>query len=340
MSRFKVVMVAQDSTSPDWVSAQLEAAGVDFSVHVCRDRDDLTLYASDADLAWIFGGADLLMGENLTALERCGAILRTGSGTDNVDVKTATELGILVVNTPQAVADQVADHAISLLFSLVREITRHDRMVRSGQWAASAAMSTHRRFQGAVMGLVGFGHIPRLVIQKLSGFDMQFVANDPYVTREVITSYGAESVSLDEVLQRSDYVSLHCPLTEETFHLIGEREFRLMPSQVLLINTARGEVVDEGALIKALKLKWIAGAALDVFEQEPVDPQNPLLAMENVIVTPHFAGYSDTTPQEFYEASIEAILDFAQGRWPRSVVNSDVKPRWDTLAPSRYSRDA
>ena len=123
-----------------------------------------------------------------------------------------------------------------------------------------------------------------------------------------------------------------CPLIEETLHLIGEREFRLMQAHALFVNTARGKVVDERALITALEQGWIAGAALDVFEQEPVDPHNPLLAMENVIATPHFAGYSDTTPYEFYVASVEAILDLAASRWPHSVVNPTVKPRWGSAA--------
>jgi D-3-phosphoglycerate dehydrogenase len=271
----------------------------------------------------------------LTALEKCGAILRTGSGTDNVDGKRATELGIVVVNTPHAVADQVADQAISLLFSLVRHITLHDRMVRSGQWRAAAVMSPQRRFKGAVLGLVGFGHIPRLITQKLAGFGMSFLAHDPYVAPDVTANFGAELVTLDELLQRSDYVSLHCPLTEQTYHLLDESEFRLMQPHALFVNTARGKVVDEPALIKALEQKWIAGAALDVFEQEPIAADNPLLRMENVILTPHFAGYSDTTPHEFCEASVEAILDLAQGRWPRSVVNPDAKPRWANLSPRR-----
>jgi D-3-phosphoglycerate dehydrogenase len=318
---------------PDWVAKRLTDAGIDFAVHICEDKDDVSRYASDADLAWVFGGGKVLYGENLDALQKCGAILRSGSGTDNVDVKRATELGILVVNTPQAVADQVADHAISLLFSLVRHITRHDRAVRNGQWETLAVMSPYRRFRGAALGLIGFGHIPRLVTQKLSGFDMRFLAYDPYVAGDVLTSHGAESVSLDDVFKWSDYVSVHCPLIEETHHLIGEREFRLMQAHALFVNTARGKVVDERALIAALEQGWIAGAALDVFEQEPVDPHNPLLTMENVIATPHFAGYSDTTPYEFYTASVEAILDLAAGRRPHSIVNPTVTPRWGPLSP-------
>jgi D-3-phosphoglycerate dehydrogenase len=333
MKPFKVVLVANDALLPDWVPQRLTSAGIDFAVHICKTRDDLDRYAGDADLAWVFGGGRVLFGDNLDALIKCGAILRSGSGTDNVDVKRATELGIFVVNTPQAVADQVADHTISLLFSLVRHITRHDRTVRKGQWETLATMSPYRRFHRAILGLIGFGHIPRLVTQKLSGFDMRYLAYDPYVGKDVLASHEVESVSLDEVFARSDYVSVHCPLIEETYHLIGERAFRLMQPHALFVNTARGKVVDEKALITALEQGWIAGAALDVFEQEPIDPRNPLLAMENVIATPHFAGYSDTTPHEFYEASVEAILDLASGRRPHSIVNPTVKPRWDPLLP-------
>jgi len=333
MARFKVVLVIKDSNPlPDWVAERLKDTSIEFCVAICWNKQDLACHASDADVVWAYGGRRLLEGENLTVLQKCGAILRTGSGTDNVDVKTATEMGIIVANTPHVVADQVADHAISLLFSLVRQVTRHDRLIRRGKWDYRLAMPT-RCYRGATLGLVGFGRIPKLVVQKLSGFEMNFLAYDPYLAAEVVASHGAKSVSLDELLRAANYVSLHCPLTEETHHLIGERELRLVQPHSLLVNTARGKVVDEQALIRALQEGWIAGAALDVLEKEPPDPHNPLLSIENVIVTPHIGGMSDTYPQEFCEASVKALTDLAAGRWPRSVVNPDVTPRWGELAP-------
>jgi D-3-phosphoglycerate dehydrogenase len=332
VKRFKVVQVANDDHRvPDWVPKQLENAGIEFSVSICWNKEDLTRHASDADVVWLYSGRHLLKGESLSVLKRCGAILRTGSGTDNVDVKLANEMGIIVVNTPQAVTDSGADHAISLLFALVRQVVFHDRMIRRGEWNHKLALPG-RRYREATLGLVGFGHISRLVIQKLSGFEMNFVAYDPYINAETMAAHGAKSVAVDELLQTADYIIMLCPLTEETHHMISERELRLMQSNALFVNISRGEVVDEQALIKALQEGWIAGAALDVLEKEPPEPDNPLLTMENLILTPHFAGYSDSYLEDNYAASVEAIIDLAEGRWPRSVVNPDVTPRWGRLS--------
>ena len=336
MAGFKAVQVVNDGhPMPAWVPERLAEAGIDFSVGICWTKDDLARHAADADLAWVYGGRRLLVGENLDVLERCSAILRTGSGTDNVDVSRATTFGIIVANTPYAITDSVADQAISLLFSLVRQVTRHDRYVHRGQWDFRLALPG-RRFQGATLGLVGFGRIAQSVMAKLSGFGMRFLAYDPYVPAEVMASRGATPASLDELLQTADYVSVHCPLTEQTRHLIGERGLRLMQPHAFLVNTSRGPVIDEQALIKALREGWIAGAGLDVLEQEPIDSASPLLAMDNVIVTPHFAGYTDRYPEDDYAASVEAIIDMAGGHLPRSVVNPRVKPRWGALAPNPH----
>ncbi len=337
MKHFKVVQVANDEHDTlDWVPERLEEAGIQLSVAMCWSKDDLARYASDADVVWLYSGRHLLKGENLLVLERCGAILRTGSGTDNVDVKLATEMGIIVVNTPQAVSDPVSDHTISLLFALVRQVAFHDRMIRHGEWNYQLALPG-RRFRGATLGIVGFGRIARLVTKKLAGFDMKFVAYDPCVSTETMAAHSVTSVSLDKLLQTADYVILLCPLTEETHHMIGERQLYLMPSHSLLVNTARGKIVDENALVKALQKGWIAGAALDVLEKEPPSEDNPLLSMENVILSPHFAGYSDTYLEDNYRYSVEALIDLAQGRWPRSVVNVEVKPRWPELAPREHN---
>jgi D-3-phosphoglycerate dehydrogenase len=335
VDRFKVVQVIEDrNPRPDWLAGRLADAGVDYSVQICWTKEDLEKYAADADVVWSYGGRHgLLEGDNLKVLKKAGAILRTGSGTDNIDKETATELGIIVVNTPHAVAERVADHTISLLFSLVREITRHDRLIRSGQWDCWLAMPSAHDYRGATLGLVGFGRIPQFIVKKLVGFKMNVLAYDPYVDPEVMAELGVESVDLDDIFRRSDYVSLHCPLTDQTCQLVGERELRMMKPKALLVNTARGAVVDEAALIKALEEGWIAGAAMDVLEKEPPVPDNPILQMANVIFTPHVAGLHTKYPEDFAETSVEAILDLKERRWPRSVVNPDVKPRWGELAP-------
>jgi D-3-phosphoglycerate dehydrogenase len=270
------------------------------------------------------------MGNNLTHLEKCGAILRTGSGTDNVDISAATQLGIIVANTPHVTVDPVADQTISMLFSLVRQVTRQDRMIRHGVWNAAPAMPL-RRFRGATLGLIAFGRIPQAIVRKLSGFGMSFIAYDPYVSSDVMASLGVKRVSLPELLQTADYVSVHCPLTEDTVRLLGEPQFRLMQPHAVFINTSRGAVVDELALTRALQESWIAAAALDVLEKEPPEFNNPLLTMENVILTTHNGGFSDVFPEDMCEASVEVLLDLKARRWPRSVVNPGVRPRWGAM---------
>jgi D-3-phosphoglycerate dehydrogenase len=173
------------------------------------------------------------------------------------------------------------------------------------------------------------------MVEKLRGFGFHFLAFDPYVTEAVFRSCDVQSAPLDELLRASDFVSLHCPLSKETHHLIGERELRLLQPHALLVNTSRGPVIDEPALIRALQEKWFAGAALDVMEQEPPAPDNPLLSLENVILTPHISGYDSSYPQAVLEASIEALIDLAEHRWPYSCVNPKVTPRWGAMLPRR-----
>jgi len=319
----------------EWVPARLAEAGIELVEAISWNKEELARNAGDADIVWAYGGRhELLEGENLAVLKKCWAILRTGTGTDNIDRKTATELGIIIVNTPDQSTDSVADHTISLLFSLVRLVPWHDRLMRKGTWDPWL-LEPGRRFRGATLGLVGFGRIPRMIIGKLIGFTMNFMACDPNVSAEEMAFHGVKKASLEEMLAAADYVSLHCPLLEETHHLIGERELRLMQPHSLLVNTARGKVIDEPALIKALQEGWIGGAALDVLEAEPADPDNPLFTMDNVVLTGHLAGHSDAHAEECCEHAVRALIDLAEGRWPSSVVNPEVVPRRGKLAPPR-----
>lgn len=324
MTRFKAVLL-ENYPVPAAALDTLAQAGIDFAVHECRTPADLSQYAADADLVWVWGSY-VVNAETLALLPQCGAILRTGSGTDNVPVAAATGRGIVVANTPEAHNDAVSNHAIGLLFAVVRNIVVLDQRARTGQWRP-VRTGGGWHLHGQTLGLVGFGLAARLVAKKMSGFDLTTLVYDPYVSAEVITAAGAQPATLDEVLAQSDFVLLHCPLTPQTHHLIGERELRLMKPTAILINTARGPVVDEPALIRALNEKWIAAAGLDVFEQEPPDPANPLFAMSNVVVTPHTAGESDEDRDLAFKLSVDSIVALAQGRYPRSYVNRSVKPR-------------
>ena len=328
MGRFKVALVALNNQSvPDWVSGPLVQAGIDFVARDCVTREALAQHAGDADVVWVMGSHECLYAENLDVIPRCGAIIRAGSGTDNIPIAEATQRGIIVANTPGATSDSVSDHALGLLLAVTRQIARQDRIIRQGQWAATQGWPGWH-LHGQSLGLVGFGHIPQLLVKKVRGYDFTVRAYDPFVNAEAMAAHGVQAASLEAVMAQSDFVSVHCPLTKDTRHLIGEKELRAMKPTAVLINTARGPVIDEPALIRSLREGWIAAAGLDVFEQEPISPDNPLLAMDNVVLTPHIAGYSDESGALFWRLSLETALDLAAGKWPRSVVNPGVKPRW------------
>ena len=329
---FKVSLVGIDGDHvPEWVYAELKKAKIDFVFKPCKSRAELAEVGGDADVIWVFGNHESVYKENLDVLKKCGAIIRTGSGTDNIPVAEATKLGIIVANTPLAASDTVADHAIGLLFAVTRQIVNQDRLVRAGKWDRNLAWPNYH-LRGQTLGLIGFGHIARLVARKMSGFDMKLVSHDPVVGPEVMAPFNVKALPFDALLKEADYVFVHTPLLPTTRHLINERALRQMKPTAVLINTSRGPVVDEPALIRALTEKWIAAAGLDVFEQEPIDPANPLLELDNVVVTPHIAGYSDIFWHSFWRHSVDTAVDMAEGRWPRSYVNPDVKPRWRHLS--------
>jgi len=254
--------------------------------------------------------------------------LRSGSGTDNIPVAEAGELGILVANTPEAVAVTVAEHVMGLLLAVIRQIAIQDRAVRAGTWDRYHAWPNWHMV-GQTFGLIGFGHIARHVVRKATGFEMKAISFDPVVDAEVMAGLGVESVSFEDLLKRSDFLTIHCPLTDQTHHLIGERELRMMKPEAVLINTSRGKVIDEAALARALAKGWIAAAGLDVLEQQPPDPDNPLLKLDNVVITPHIAGYSDTYVRDFWGHSVRTLIEMSTGRRPLWVVNPHVKPRFE-----------
>ena len=329
MKRFKVALISLDQQIvPDWAPKKLADEGIEFAVKECLTRQDLAEMAGDADVVWVLGSHQVLYAENLDVIPNCGAIIRTGSGTDNIPIEEATRLGIVVANTPDALTDAVAEHAIGLLFAVIRHIPLQDRAVRRGVWDRDLAMP-RLLLRGQTLGLVSFGRISQAVARKLNGFDLTILAYDPYVSSEAAERLGGRLTRLDEVLSRSDFVSIHCPLTKETHHLIGEHELRQMKPEAILINTARGSVIDEAALLRALTEGWIGAAGLDVLEQEPIPPDNLLLQLDNVVITPHIAGYSDEYLPNSWRLSVETAIDLAQGRWPRSYVNPEVKPRWN-----------
>ena len=256
----------------------------------------------------------------LENLPKCKVVSRYGVGVDSVDLKAATDLGIIVANVPDYCLGEVADQTISIILALIRKTAFFDQKVKSGQWDFRLGIPINRT-RGKTLGLIGCGKIGMEVSKRISSFGIKVIAFDPYIgkTPEVI-----ELKDIDSVLKESDIISIHCPLNDSTRHLIGEREFTKMERKPLLVNTSRGAIVDEKALINALKQGHISGAGLDVLEKEPPDAQNPLLKMENVVLSPHIGFYSEESISELKRRTAKNVSEVLMGKWPSSVVNHEV----------------
>src|SRR5262249_221314 len=254
---------------------------------------------------------------------------------DIVDVDAATKHDILVTNVPNDwCEDEVADHAVALLLAVARKITVYDRATRGGTWAWQSGAPIHR-LRGSVLGLLSFGAIARALGTGAAGFGMQIAVHDPYVEAEAITAAGATAVSFEDLLAASDCLVIQAPLTPETHHLFDERRLRRMKPTAILINTARGPIVDDHALHRALSEGWIAGAGLDDIEEEPAkvrdwQPDNPLLDLDNVVITPHAAYYSEEALGTVRRFAAEEVVRVLSGQAPLSPVNAGelVEARW------------
>ena len=260
----------------------------------------------------------------IDAMERCKVISRYGIGLNTIDVSKATERGIYVANVPDGSLDEVSDHAIALVLGLKRGIGRYDRTLRSGSWNYAAAKPL-TRLRGQTIGYVSFGKIAQRMAQKMAGFGVKQIAYDPYCDARLATSMGIELVAFDHFLAASDIVSVHVPLTAETHHILSDQAFAAMKTTALLINTARGPVVDEQALVRALTTGQIAGAGLDVFEEEPLAANSVLASLDNVLLSPHAAWYSEDSEQEIRRKTAQNVVDVLQGHEPTYLANPAVR---------------
>lgn len=247
------------------------------------------------------------------------------AGVENVNVKEATKRGILVFNVKGRNAHAVSDFTVGMLLAEARNIARAHYAIKNGEWRKTFSNSDHiMELHDKTIGIIGFGYIGRLVAKKLSGFDMNTLVYDPYVSKEEIESLGYKKAELDELLRNSDFVTINARLTEENRNMIGEEQLRMMKKTAILINTGRAGLVDHDALIKALKEKWIAGAALDVFPVEPIEEDSPLLELDNVTLTTHIAGTTTEALTNSPYLLMEDISKFFKGENPRFIVNPEV----------------
>jgi len=319
MRRPKVVVTDYVFPSLEIEHAVLGAVNAEVVAMRATSEDQLLDVIADADALLVCYAP--ITRRVIDRLQRCRIIARYGIGVDNVDVTAASARGIIVTNVPDYCIDEVSDHAVALLLACARKVPYLDRRVRGDRWDARDAVPM-RRVRGQVLGLVGFGRIPRRVADKARPLGLEVVAFDPFVGDAEMSAHDVGNVTLDVLLGRSDFVSVHAPLTPETRGMIGEAALRAMKPTAYLINTARGPLVAEAALVRALREGWIAGAALDVLETEPPGPDHALRRLDNVILTPHVAFYSEESVQDLQRKAAEEVRRVLSGESPRYPVNS------------------
>jgi D-3-phosphoglycerate dehydrogenase / 2-oxoglutarate reductase len=320
---------ARDQTvENDW-SFELESLGsiADIVEVEANSRTEFIEGVRDADAIMTSWGMRIDK-EIIDALQRCVVIGVGSVGVDMVDVEAATAAGIVVTNVPDVFIEEVADHAMMLLLDTARMTPAMSRIAAEGRWWDGRQLLTTRpRLLGQTLGLYGFGNVARCTARRAKAFGLHLITHDPYVSEMEITEAGVEPVGFHELLERSDFVSIHTPHNAETEQAFDAETLSRMKPTAILINTARGSIVDEQALIKALRAGTIAGAGLDVLEQEPPEADNPLLTMPNVVVTPHVASATTRMRPETRRRVGREVALVLRGRWPLSCVNPSVLPR-------------
>jgi D-3-phosphoglycerate dehydrogenase / 2-oxoglutarate reductase len=303
----------------------IEGAGGKLVCTIARDEVERIRIAKTAEV--LVASMTPLTDSFLSSLPELVGLVRTGIGVDTVDLRAATELGIVVANVPDFCRDEVAEHTLGLILAVSRKIARADRKVRQGQWRGlvQREILPIYRLRGRTLGLIGMGKIGRTVAQKAQALGMTVIACDPYLSPAEAKQLGVSLLSLEELLPYADIVSLHVPLTPETRHLINARTLALMKPQAFLINVARGAIVDEIALEAALEEGRLAGAALDVLEVEPPPPSHPLFKFENLVFTSHFASCSVEAFADLRRQVSEQVAQILRGQFPTHLVNSEVR---------------
>jgi len=315
-----------DTSSLEQQSRAINAAGGTLVRYEGSSSADLAMALKDVDAAMLQGhGFDPSAFAHMGLHGRCKGLASFGHGFDHLDLVAATSNGVILANTASFGTEEVSNHTMMHFLVCSRKFVLHDKLVRSGVWTRKQ-LAPMGHILGQVFGIVGLGDIGRAVARKARAFGLKVIAYDPYVSSWDALEYNVEMTdSLETLCQRSDYISVHVYLNEETRHMISHEQFAVMKPGAYLINCARGGVVDEAALIDALQKKRIAGAGLDVFEKEPVDPANPLLKMDNVSVTNHYASYSEVAWERAQTQLGEEAVRIATGMWPMSLINPEVR---------------
>ena len=260
----------------------------------------------------------------ITEMKKCRIVVTASVGYDHIDLKAASSRGIYVSNAPGYCAEEVADHTIGLMIAVTRKILILNKSTRAGKWDDWQAAEPVFRLRDRTLGIVGLGRIGTAVSLRAKALGLNVIAYDPYIPIGRDTSVGVKSVKFDVLLRESDIISMHVPLTDETRHMIGAREIEKMRNGVFIINTARGALIDPKALVESLHSGKVAGAGLDVFEREPPDPDDPLLSMDTVIVTPHTGFLSTESQRDRQAMAVDEVERVLRNERPRSALNLDI----------------
>ena len=327
MAQHKIAFITR--TQPDTALLEQQLAGLDYEmdVHLCSSEGETIEAIKGADV--IINQQVPMSREVIREIDAAKAIVSFGHGFDRIDHNAATDQEVMVVNTAGFCSEEVSNHAVMLMLACAKKLTLMNDMVKDGQWGGARDRSLPMvPIDGQTLGLIGLGNIARATGRKAKVFGLEVIAYDPYVPHWISREYKVELVaSMEELARRSDFVSVHVPLNDETRKLVGEAFFRAMKPTAYFVNTCRGPTVDEQALIRALENGQLAGAGIDVFEQEPTPADNPLLKMDNVIVTPHSAGTSNRARDASQVQIGQEAARILRGNWPMSLVNPEVRAK-------------
>lgn len=319
--KFKVVKVDNRYEDIEIEKNILNEVNAELLEFNCTEENEIIEITKDADA--IITDLSIITENVIKNMKKCKVISKVGIGVDNINVEAATKKGIFVCNVPDYCANEVSDHTLALILSLTRKTVFMNNLAKKGKWGIDFAKPIYP-LNEMTLGLVGFGSIARLVYEKAKAFNFNIILFDPYIDKDLADKHNVKLVDFKYLLKNSDIISIHCPANSETKHLFGGKEFMQMKKTAFLVNTSRGLIIDNDALYFALKENIIAGSAVDVYNPEPINPDDPILGLDNFILTPHYGFYSEKSIKELREKTALNIAKVLTKQEPINIVNKEV----------------